>query len=107
MHEYDLIAEWYASERVDQTGVAEAMALVQSLPRGASVLDIGCRNGIPITRALLSAGYRIVGIDSSSEMLAPRGRDCTSAIASATPVWSTRSDAYHSAIKSDSCNFTS
>ena len=74
MHEYDLIAEWYASERVDQTGVAEAMALVQSLPRGASVLDIGCGNGIPITRALLSAGYRIVGIDSSSEMLA-RFRD--------------------------------
>jgi len=74
MHEYDLIAEWYASERVDQTGVAEAMALVRSLARGASVLDIGCGNGIPITRALLSAGYRIVGIDSSGEMLA-RFRD--------------------------------
>jgi ubiquinone/menaquinone biosynthesis C-methylase UbiE len=76
MHEYDLIADWYASERVDQTGVAEAMAMVKSLPRGAAVLDIGCGNGIPITRALLSAGCRIVGMDSSSAMLARFRGNC-------------------------------
>jgi len=69
MREYDLIAEWYASERLDQTGVPEAMALACALPPGARVLDIGCGNGIPITRALLSAGHRIVGLDSSREML--------------------------------------
>ena len=27
VREYDLIAEWYASERVDQTGVPEATTL--------------------------------------------------------------------------------
>jgi SAM-dependent methyltransferase len=70
MHEYDLIAEWYASERRDQTGVPEVTALAQSLPSGAMVLDVGCGNGNPITRALLSAGHRVVGLDSSREMLA-------------------------------------
>ena len=54
VREYDLIAEWYASERDHQTGVPEATALASSIPRGSLVLDVGCGNGIPITGALLS-----------------------------------------------------
>jgi ubiquinone/menaquinone biosynthesis C-methylase UbiE len=69
VHEYDLIAEWYASERDDQTGVREATALASLIPRGSRVLDIGCGNGIPITRALLGRGHTLVGLDSSSAML--------------------------------------
>jgi SAM-dependent methyltransferase len=76
VREYDLIAEWYASERADQTGVPEVTALASSLPRGARVLDVGCGNGIPITRALLSAGHGVVGVDSSTEMLARVRRNC-------------------------------
>jgi SAM-dependent methyltransferase len=76
VREYDLIAEWYASERADQTGVPEVTALASSLPRGACVLDVGCGNGIPITRALLSAGHRVVGLDSSTEMLTRFRRNC-------------------------------
>jgi SAM-dependent methyltransferase len=76
MREYDSIAEWYASERVDRTGVPEVTALAQSLPRAARVLDIGCGNGIPITRALLGTGHRIVAVDSSSEMLARFRHNC-------------------------------
>jgi hypothetical protein len=37
--EYDLIAEGYASERVDQTGVTEAATLASSIPHGSFVLD--------------------------------------------------------------------
>jgi len=70
VREYDLIADWYASERDDQTGVPETTALASSIPRGSLVLDIGCGNGIPITRALLGAGHRVVGLESSSAMLA-------------------------------------
>ena len=70
MHEYDLIAEWYASDRSQETGVPEVIALASSLPRGARVLDIGCGNGLPVTRALLDAGHQVVGLDSSSRMLA-------------------------------------
>jgi SAM-dependent methyltransferase len=81
VREYDLIAEWYASERDDQTGVPEATALASSIPRGSLVLDIGCGNGVPITRALLSCGHRLVGLDSSSAMLASFRHNCPQAIA--------------------------
>ena len=76
LREYDLIAEWYASERVDQTGVPEATALASSIPRESLVLDIGCGNGLPITRALLSSGHRVIGLDSSSAMLANFRHNC-------------------------------
>ena len=81
MREYDLIAEWYASERVDQTGVPEATTLASSIPRGSLVLDVGCGNGIPITRALLSHDHRIIGLDSSIAMLAHFKQNCPEAFA--------------------------
>jgi SAM-dependent methyltransferase len=81
VREYDLIAEWYASERIDQIGVSEATTLASSLPRGSLVLDVGCGNGIPITRALLSGDHRVIGLDSSSAMLAHFRRNCPKAFA--------------------------
>jgi ubiquinone/menaquinone biosynthesis C-methylase UbiE len=81
VREYDLIAGWYASERDDQTGVPEATALASSIPRGALCLDVGCGNGVPISRALLSAGHRVVGLDSSSAMLARYKQNCPEASA--------------------------
>jgi SAM-dependent methyltransferase len=73
MHEYDLIAHWYATDRGQckrPTGVPEVTDLAASLPRGARVLDIGCGTGIPLTRILLDAGHQVVGLDSSGRMLA-------------------------------------
>jgi SAM-dependent methyltransferase len=81
LREYDLIAQWFASERVDQTGVPEATTLASSIPQGSFVLDIGCGNGIPITRALLSGGHRVIGLDSSSAMLANFRHNCPEAFA--------------------------
>jgi ubiquinone/menaquinone biosynthesis C-methylase UbiE len=69
VREYDLITEWYASERVDQTGIPETAAMASSIPYGSRVLDVGCGNGIPITSALLRAGHVVIGLDSSSPML--------------------------------------
>jgi SAM-dependent methyltransferase len=76
VREYDLITEWYASERVDQTGIPEVTALASSISSGSRVFDIGCGNGIPITRALLRAGHVVVGLDSSHAMLARFRGNC-------------------------------
>jgi ubiquinone/menaquinone biosynthesis C-methylase UbiE len=70
VHEYDLIAEWYAADRDRRTGVPETLALASSIERGGRVLDMGCGNGVPITRTLLGAGHQVVGLDSASQMLA-------------------------------------
>ena len=34
------------------------------------ILEVGCGNGVPVTEALVNAGYRVVGLDSSAGMLA-------------------------------------
>jgi SAM-dependent methyltransferase len=70
VHEYDLIADWYAAHRAGSMGVPEVTALAASLPAGASVLDVGCGTGLPLTRVLLDHGCRVVGVDSSRELLA-------------------------------------
>ena len=69
MREYDLIAQWYRNERSPGIGVREALDAVASLPHRSRILDIGCGNGWPITDALVAAGYRVVGLDSSQGML--------------------------------------
>jgi ubiquinone/menaquinone biosynthesis C-methylase UbiE len=69
VRDYDLIADWYRSDRSRAIGVREALAAVASLPRGSRILDMGCGNGWPITDALVTAGYHVVGLDSSQGML--------------------------------------
>jgi len=71
MREYDLIADWYATEsRGRAVGVAEALEVAAMLPANSRILDVGCGNGVPITQALVNTGYRVVGLDSSAGMLA-------------------------------------
>jgi len=76
MHEYDLIADWYARDRNPLAGKPELDAFVASLPPRASVLDVGCGNGIPITRALLGTGCSVLGVDSSPSMLERFQQNC-------------------------------
>lgn len=70
MLEYDLIADWYATDRGATAGVSEALAIAATLPARSHVLDVGCGNGVPITEALVRAGHHVVGLDSSAGMLA-------------------------------------
>jgi SAM-dependent methyltransferase len=42
--------------------------LLASLPRGGTVLDVGCGTGVH-ARALAAAGYRVTGLDLSAAML--------------------------------------
>ena len=70
MREYDLITDWYGTDRGRTVGVAQALAVAATLPAGSRLLDIGCGNGVPITEALVHAGHHAVGLDSSAGMLA-------------------------------------
>jgi SAM-dependent methyltransferase len=87
MREYDLIADWYPRDRGHSVGVPEAMRMAAHLDAGARILDIGCGNGHPITEALLAAGYRVVGLDTSAGMLRHFRRNLPRAAAVRAPVW--------------------
>jgi SAM-dependent methyltransferase len=69
MREYDLIADWYMNEsRGRSVGVPEVLAVAAEMPATAWILDLGCGNGVPITRALVTVGHRVIGLDSSAGM---------------------------------------
>jgi SAM-dependent methyltransferase len=86
MREYDLIADWYAADRKTDIGVPEVTALVRSLPPGATVLDVGCGTGVPLTQTLLQAGCNVVGVDSSPRMLERFRLNCPDTPAICSPV---------------------
>jgi cyclopropane fatty-acyl-phospholipid synthase-like methyltransferase len=69
VREYDLIADWYWTDRGRTVGVTEALALAATLRAGSRILDLGCGNGVPITEALVKADCRVTGLDSSIGML--------------------------------------
>lgn len=70
MHEYDQIAEWYVATRNPEIGVPALAAFTRRLPPRARVLDLGCGDGIPISRFLTREGFDVVALDSSPEMIA-------------------------------------
>jgi cyclopropane fatty-acyl-phospholipid synthase-like methyltransferase len=50
--------------------VATVRQWAKDLPRGGSVLDLGCGNGWPISGVLIEAGVVVHGVDASPSMIA-------------------------------------
>lgn len=70
MREYDEIFEWYVGERNPDAGIADVAAFCNTLAPGARLLDLGCGDGVPITRLLVERGFEVYGVDSSLKMIA-------------------------------------
>ncbi|MFW9767303.1 MAG: class I SAM-dependent methyltransferase [Candidatus Thorarchaeota archaeon] len=66
---YDKIAEEYSRDREDSDNSKEIQEFIDILPKGASVLDIGCGGGVPILKRMIAEGYDATGIDFSTGML--------------------------------------
>lgn len=74
MHKpYDLIAErWQADRQV--SAYLEHVSpyvdrILEGLPEGARVLDLGCGTGDPIAKYITERGFRVTGVDESEQML--------------------------------------
>jgi len=68
---YDTIAERYLRERLEHVTAAERTFLdrvLDTVPAGARVIDLGCGPGVPFTEALAN-GRSVVGVDLSSAQL--------------------------------------
>jgi 2-polyprenyl-3-methyl-5-hydroxy-6-metoxy-1,4-benzoquinol methylase len=68
---YESAAEAFMTEREkSDIGVANVRAWAGVLPRGSCILDLGCGNGVPISRALIEDGFSVYGVDASTTMVA-------------------------------------
>lgn len=68
---YDRIAERYAERSAKSQSTQRDRLigwLLETLPEGAAVLDLGCGNGEPVARRL-SESFQVTGVDLSSEQL--------------------------------------
>lgn len=67
---FDLIAERYDEAFTERDAqLAAGRWLIEKLPTGARVLDLGCGSGHPTAAQLAEAGFDVVGTDESGRML--------------------------------------
>jgi 2-polyprenyl-3-methyl-5-hydroxy-6-metoxy-1,4-benzoquinol methylase len=70
---YEEIASIFISGRGrDHSGIGASVVAVwsQKLPDRATVLGLGCGNGVPISQALIERGFNVYGVDASARMVA-------------------------------------
>jgi 2-polyprenyl-3-methyl-5-hydroxy-6-metoxy-1,4-benzoquinol methylase len=67
---YEEEAAAFMSRRNPRIGAATVCEWSNSLPRGSSVLDLGCGHGVPISQVLVDEGFTVYGIDASPKMIA-------------------------------------
>ena len=68
---YEAVAREFIAVRTRSTiGVATVRQWAETLPRGGTVLDLGCGHGVPISEALADAGHAVCGVDSSPSLVA-------------------------------------
>ncbi|MDB5019242.1 MAG: Methyltransferase type 11 [Pedobacter sp.] len=67
---YNFIADWYSQSRnQDLMEKGYLDKLINLLPEGASILDLGCGTGKPMMEYLLNHGFQVTGVDASYKML--------------------------------------
>lgn len=58
------------SARNPDIGRATVSAWCRTLPPDASVLDLGCGHGVPVSQTLIEQGFTVFGVDASPALLA-------------------------------------
>ena len=70
---YNHIADWFEEARDKPVlGFVEKPYLemvASTLPKNASILDLGCGTGFPIADYFLKSGHNVTGVDGSEEMI--------------------------------------
>lgn len=66
---WDAVASEFAAAR-SSVGSEIVRQWASGLRPGSEVVDIGCGSGVPISQALIDAGFTVFGIDASPTLLA-------------------------------------
>ena len=67
---YEAYADEFVKRRSPIIGVRTVREWSLLLPPGGTVLDLGCGSGVPISKVLIDAGFRVYGVDASPRMVA-------------------------------------
>jgi SAM-dependent methyltransferase len=71
---YEEISPVFLAGRGSGKGVGIGTSVVAkwaaALPRGATVLDLGCGAGVPMTRIFIERGFKVYGVDAAPAMIA-------------------------------------
>ncbi|MBL8148328.1 MAG: class I SAM-dependent methyltransferase [Blastocatellia bacterium] len=82
---WEAVAHQFIAQR-SSIGAATVQTWCQMLPAGASVLDIGCGTGVPISEALINKGCVVYGVDASPSLVAEFNRQFPQAQTACEPV---------------------
>jgi cyclopropane fatty-acyl-phospholipid synthase-like methyltransferase len=66
----EFLARRGSSIRSAGIGVKEVRKWARTLPRGSSVIDLGCGSGFPITVVLVEEGLHVFGVDAAPSFVA-------------------------------------
>jgi len=66
---YEEMAEHFMRARNPRIGPETVREWSKSLPRGASILELGCGHGM-ISRVLIEEGFDVFGVDASPKLIA-------------------------------------
>lgn len=66
----EFLARRGSSVRSTGIGVKEVRKWARTLPRGSSVIDLGCGPGFPITVVLVEEGLQVFGVDAAPSFVA-------------------------------------
>jgi len=68
---YEAIVDWFDEARTKTLMESEYLNLiVDSIPSGGSILDLGCGTGEPIAQFFIEKGFKVTGVDGSKKMIA-------------------------------------
>jgi SAM-dependent methyltransferase len=66
---YDALAHVFLRARNQHIGSATVLNWSRLLEPGASILDVGCGFGEPVTKVLVEQGFDVYGVDASARMV--------------------------------------
>lgn len=67
---YEKIVDWFDDARTKTLMESEYLNLiVNSIPVGGLILDLGCGTGEPIAQFFIRKGFKITGVDGSKNMI--------------------------------------
>jgi SAM-dependent methyltransferase len=68
----DVAAEFIAGRGRNSSGIGASVVADWShtLPINATVLDLGCGTGVPISQVLIDRGFKVYGVDASPSIVA-------------------------------------